>query len=183
MSQTASVSPVVAGRTITWARSGTNTGPGKTPGVVVTAHLPAAVSYVGAIPASTACTQSGGTPRVVTCNLPGTLAVDQVRTFSIVALVDSATQATTITNTASVSSVLEDLDMSNNETPGVATSVTRLSDLVVTKTVNNTTPDGHQEITYTVKVRNAGPSRAYGVVVEDFVPDGMQFSGIETTQG
>jgi uncharacterized repeat protein (TIGR01451 family) len=109
--------------------------------------------------------------------------VGQSRSFSLVALVDSAIPDATISNTARVSSGRFDPNLANNISPAVVTNVTRLSDLVVTKTVNKATPDVEEVITYTVKVRNAGPSQATGVVVTDVLPSGMTFVDADATQG
>src|SRR5262245_33809701 len=56
-------------------------------------------------------------------------------------------------------------------------------DLSLTKTVNDTTPDRNQNVTFTITVNNAGPDQATGVVVEDLLPAGIAFSSFTASQG
>ncbi len=57
------------------------------------------------------------------------------------------------------------------------------SDLEVVKTVNDTTPDVGQQITYTITVSNNGPANATGVVVNDLLPSGVNFVSANASQG
>jgi uncharacterized repeat protein (TIGR01451 family) len=50
-----------------------------------------------------------------------------------------------------------------------------LSDLALTKSVDDDTPFVGQTIQYTVVVTNEGPQPAVGVRVEDLLPDGVQY--------
>ncbi len=46
---------------------------------------------------------------------------------------------------------------------------------MVTKSVNDATPDPSQTIIYTIGVQNEGPSRAIGVILSDPIPAGLTF--------
>jgi uncharacterized repeat protein (TIGR01451 family) len=55
-------------------------------------------------------------------------------------------------------------------TPGAA-----LTDLAVTKTVSNPTPNVGDTVTFTVTLTNIGPTTATGVTVQDSLPTGLTF--------
>ncbi|MFD2568565.1 T9SS type B sorting domain-containing protein, partial [Pseudotenacibaculum haliotis] len=63
---------------------------------------------------------------------------------------------------------------SNCESGRSAISVTinGCSDLRITKTVNNTTPNVGDELTFTITIRNDGPDVATGVSIQDVLPVG-----------
>ncbi|QYS88659.1 SdrD B-like domain-containing protein [Flavobacterium davisii] len=51
------------------------------------------------------------------------------------------------------------------------------SNLGITKTVSNATPNVGSNVTFTLTVTNAGPSTATGVIVNDLLPSGYTFVG------
>jgi len=65
---------------------------------------------------------------------------------------------------------------------GVDAVLAQVADLQVTKTVNDSTPDESQLITYTINVRNDGPDDATGVTILDLLPAGISFDSIDTIQ-
>lgn len=74
----------------------------------------------------------------------------------------------TLSNTATVSSVTNDSNLSNNSST-VSTTITPVADLQVSKIGAATVlPSG--DITYTIKVMNAGPSPATAVTITDLLP-------------
>ncbi len=176
LTKSASPAPsVVAGRELTYTLVFTNGGFADTTGVVVTDLLPPNVIFVrNASPAGVNCT-SDVSKTTVTCTASGTMTVNSSRTARFAVLVQSVAPAGNISNTARVQSARRDPNTANNTSPAVVTQVTLLADLVVDKTVNKTLPNINEVVTYTVKVRNAGPSQAYTVVVTDKVPVGMTY--------
>jgi len=172
---------VIAGREITYTLTYTNKGFSDTSNVKVIDALPQNVTYVrSTLPSGASCTAGGG-GAVVTCNFPGALLAGQSRSFNLVALVKSIVPAGTITNTARILSSRLDPNPANDVTPAVATKVTLLADLTVSKSVNKAKPDIFEVVTYTVKLRNNGPSQSYNVEVEDLLPQDMHIVGTPTT--
>ncbi len=53
--------------------------------------------------------------------------------------------------------------------------VKEIADVSLTKTVNNQQPANGEQIVYTITVNNHGPSAASGIVVNDLLPQGVQF--------
>ncbi len=57
------------------------------------------------------------------------------------------------------------------------------ADLSLTKSANDTTPNIGQNVTFTIKISNAGPNSAASVQVKDLLPAGLQFVSSTVTQG
>ncbi|TWU31589.1 beta strand repeat-containing protein [Novipirellula artificiosorum] len=137
--------------------------------------LPAGLTFVEFrnLPGSaTGDTVNGQT---ATVNL-GTVNPDQAAvTFQIVASI-SATQTTTVTNTASIATADQvDVDAANNSEPEDVVPIA--SDLRLTKTGPTTPVNAGTSMTYTITVFNdiAGSDLATGVVVVDTLPVGIAF--------
>lgn len=58
-----------------------------------------------------------------------------------------------------------------------------ISDLGITKSVGDSTPDEEQTIVYTVNVTNNGPDGATNVVVSDLLPNGVTYVSSNPSQG
>jgi uncharacterized repeat protein (TIGR01451 family) len=85
-----------------------------------------------------------------------------------------ATDAGSITNTASVQSGTADPDPADN-TASEVTTLEASADLSLTKTASPDPVVAGDELTYTITVANAGPSDAADVVVSDPLPSGTTF--------
>ncbi len=158
-----------------------NAGPDQATGVVIEDLLPAGLDFVSST--ETQGTYVSGT---------GVWTVGTINSGADATLTITATTATigTKTNTAELTALdqfdsdstpdnqdpQEDDQDSQDVTPNVA-------DLSITKTVDDTTPDRNQQITFTVVVSNAGPNEATGVVVNDLLPAGLTFDSSTQTQG
>jgi uncharacterized repeat protein (TIGR01451 family) len=151
----------------------TNNGPSDAANVVVTDTLPqdigSNVTVTTAVPGSTQVIANG----LVTADI-GTLvsgATDSV-TITVQPL---ATAAPQISDSATVSSDTYDPDTSNNTPPTVTTIVGAVADLQVGMTASPSPVVAGQDVTYTITAIDNGPSDATGVVVTDYVPDGVTF--------
>lgn len=80
-----------------------------------------------------------------------------------------------LTNVASVSSPTDDPDLGNNRATAHST-LAPSADVVVTKGAPQQVTPG-QNVTYTLTVRNDGPSIASAVTLDDPAPSGLTFSG------
>ena len=129
----------------------------------MTDELPAGVTVVSATPG---CTTAGTT---VTCAV-GTVASGASATVTVTVAIPPGSDASSLVNVASVSSSTADLDPDDNSA-GAAVAVERRADLAVTKTATPATVVPGQTTTYTVTVRNDGPSDAVNVLATDTVSD------------
>ncbi|MGZ8696066.1 MAG: hypothetical protein ACXWZ1_01785 [Gaiellaceae bacterium] len=151
---------VDVGDKITYGLAVRNAGPNAAEAIVLRDDLPDGVTVVTLDPR---CTRAG---QVLTCNL-GTIA-DGAR--EAVSLVVRPTVAGTVTNTARVSSGTFDPADGNNSAS--ARTVVSSADVSVSKLAPLRVTVG-DEIEYRLRVRNAGPSRAVGVVLVDRLPQGL----------
>jgi large repetitive protein len=98
----------------------------------------------------------------------------QSRRLDITVTVDAGTAGSSITNTATISSLDQtDADASNNTDDAVIT-VGRV-DLAISKSVDNPTPAEGATLVYSVTITNNGPGNASGVVVADALPAGVTY--------
>ncbi|WP_196895799.1 T9SS type B sorting domain-containing protein [Aureivirga marina] len=86
-------------------------------------------------------------------------------------------------NCAAVTNVFEeDTDPANDESC-VETYPIRTADISLNKTVDNFNPDANTEITFTVEVKNDGPSDANNLQIYDYIESGFMFVEASTTNG
>jgi uncharacterized repeat protein (TIGR01451 family) len=176
---------VTGGGPISYALTATNNGPDPATGVTVSDPLPAGVGFVSASSSVGTCTNASGT---VTCAI-GNLASAGTATI----MIDATAPATagTVTNTATVSGNETDPNPANNTASAstqVGGSTGGSADLSITKYAfsGDFWHSGFQvgnAFYYVLKVKNAGPSTATGVVVSDHLPTGLVVSHVFTTQG
>jgi uncharacterized repeat protein (TIGR01451 family) len=162
--------PVLAGEYLTYDVTIENIGPSTAVDVMLTDTLPDEVSFVGytiSNGSGTCVPLEGSTD--VECDL-NDLNPSEFVTVFIDVLVDPAVpDGTTITDTATVSSLTSDSDVSNNTTIE-DTVVQTEADLVITKSAINLTHHPSKPIVYDLTVTNTGPSDAQDVVVVDELP-------------
>jgi len=174
LTKTASPSPAGVGTNLTYTLTITNNGPSPATGVTLTDTVPTGVTFVSATPSQGTCTAA------VSCNL-GSLANAAKATVTIVVV--TPTVAGTVTNTASVGANETD-PVPGNNTATVSTQVTASADLALSETVApNPVLLGGSNLTYTLTIRNNGPSPATGVVLSDTPPAGTTFVGATPSQG
>ena len=156
--------PALSGSPATCTMFVNNAGPSDARSVVLTDTLLGSGSFTitSTSLGNPTCTSVGG---VVTCNL-GTLAAGASVT---VAVSFTSTGSVDVNDTARVSSSTPDPDTGNNTATGRVSFVAS-ADLAITKL---DTPDpvvAGTNLTYTIRVTNAGPSAATNVVVTDVLP-------------
>jgi uncharacterized repeat protein (TIGR01451 family) len=153
-----------AGETVVYSLYVANQGPSDARGAVLLDSLPSGLD------APEYSTDGGATWQPWTGSLPWSLPMP-AGTNALVLLRGTvrADAAGSLINTAVFTSAMPDPNPSDN-TATVIANVREASDVRITKTpsVNGVAP--HQTVTYTITVRNLGPSDARGVDVTDNVP-------------
>jgi len=169
------------GQNVTFTITVNNAGPSPAAGVAVTDLLPAGLTFV----ASTGSqgTYDSGTGLWTIGALPNS----GNATLQILARVNTTGVKT---NTAQISaSDQADPDSTpnnslENEDDQASISLTpQISDLSLTKTVSEMSPNIGQNVTFTVTVANAGFNAATNVAVTDRLPEGMTFVSSTPSQG
>jgi uncharacterized repeat protein (TIGR01451 family)/fimbrial isopeptide formation D2 family protein len=100
--------------------------------------------------------------------------------LSIITRVNAS--CTEINNVACITGCEYDPCLANNE-DCASICVPCAADLEVCKIVNDTKPNYHDTITYTITAKNNGPNNATGVKINDLLPAGLEFVSYTTTKG
>jgi uncharacterized repeat protein (TIGR01451 family) len=175
LAKTASAATVTAGEAFFYTITVTNSGgPSTASGVTVTDTLPAGITFDsgtitrGGVSTSTGITAVGS---VVTA-VVGDLGVGEQVTIRLNVTPDQTATGNTI-NTAEVTSTETDSNEADNEDTATV-AVTAIIDLVLDKSGPATVVAG-QQASYSITVRNNGPSNATGVSILDSLPAGTSF--------
>ncbi|MBN1783072.1 DUF11 domain-containing protein [bacterium] len=142
----------------------TNHGPDNATGVQIQDNLPAGLSlqsYTASVGS-----YSGGIWNIGNLNSGVTVTL----TLNV-----RATGTGTMNNTASLYAVVQQDNNPANNSDSETVTVPSESDLSLTKTVSDPTPDVGDNITYTITLNNAGPNTATGVTVDDDLPAGLLY--------
>jgi len=166
-----------AGEGTTFRIAVTNHGPSDAPGpITVTDDVPAGLSIADDVTADAGTCEvgpalpSGAQP--VTCTLPDGLDAGDTWAVAVPVAVAADAPDAAYTNTARVAGPA-DLDEGADAQPNTATDtleVVRRADVTVTKAAGATSVVAGTGVTYTLDVRNAGPSVAAATVVRDDLP-------------
>jgi uncharacterized repeat protein (TIGR01451 family) len=161
------------GDTVTYTISIVNNGPQDATGVQLIDTLPVSVTLDSATPSQGRCT---GTT-TVTCDLSSL----SYGASATVIMVVTPTEAGLITNIATVAGNEAD-PVSGNDSDEETVDVIG-ADLVVTKTVNSTSPAGGDIISYKITLANDGPDDAVGTLLTDQLSEDLTFDGSSATAG
>jgi uncharacterized repeat protein (TIGR01451 family) len=172
LTKTVSNSAPNVGDTITFTVTLTNAGPLKATNVTVGDPLPAGLSFVSATASKGSFNPATGVWTVGTVNTGTPL------TLAIQATVVSSNPPP---NTATIThSDQADPNHANNS---ASVGVQLSTDLGLTKTVSNSTPNVGDTVTFTVTLTNHGPNPATNVSVQDALPAGLAFVSATPSQG
>jgi uncharacterized repeat protein (TIGR01451 family)/fimbrial isopeptide formation D2 family protein len=157
------------GETVTYTVSLFNLGTSAATNVEVTDTLPANVTFVSATPSAGTFDTTNKVWSIP--NVPTTNGIANPLTLTIVATATSTGRSfNTVTITAS--DVWDPNDRNNTaKTP----TDPQEADLVVSKTVDDSTPNVGDNVTFTVTLNNLGPSASQNVVVNDLLPAGLTY--------
>jgi uncharacterized repeat protein (TIGR01451 family) len=171
-------STAVRGGNMTYSITVTNAGPAAAQNVVVDDTLPTGLT--NPVVSGQGCAVNNG---VVRCTI-GTLAVGEQRVITVNVQVPSVAQNcqnSSVTNTATVTSSTD--PASANNTSSVTTQlqcpVTQQADLQITKTGPASVVRGNVA-TYSLAVKNNGPSSSPNTIVGDPLPAGTTFNAAQS---
>jgi uncharacterized repeat protein (TIGR01451 family) len=167
------VSPSV-GDIVTFLVTATNFGPSPVTNVLVRDLLPPGLTFQTATPSAGSYANATGDWTV------GDLALNASATLTITAQV--ATAGPIVNTITRVSQTEADVNPAN-DTASVSLNAIPSSDLQVTKGVSDAAPAIGSDVTFTVTIRNNGPSSATSVVVNDTLPAGLTFVSATPSQG
>jgi uncharacterized repeat protein (TIGR01451 family) len=168
--------PVTTGNNLTYTITVTNSGPDTATGVTMTDPLPATTTFVSATPSQGNC---GGTD-TVTCNL-GSVNKGGSATVTIVV---TPMQAGGISNTANIAANEFDPNLNDNSATQVTTvNAPPSADMSITKSDSPDPVTVGSSLTYTITVKNNGPSAATGVTMTDPLPGTVTFVSATPSQG
>ena len=172
---TSNVQPNV-GDTITYTVSLFNLGTAVATNVEVTDALPANVAFISATPA--AGTRFQETPTGGVWSVPS-IAPGQTLVLTLtVEAVNASVAFNTVTITHS-----DVWDPNNRNNTAKTPTDPQEADLIVSKTVDNSTPNVGDDVTFTITLENLGPSSALNVSLTDTLPAGLQFVSATPSTG
>ena len=158
--KTATSSPMTPGRPVNWLITITNHGPSTARFVQVVDALPSGLSSVVLLPSQGSCDTVGN------CLL-GDISNGSVATVVVTAVLKDDVAASTLTNDVVVQSTTPDpTQLSATVTRPVAPQ----ADLHITKSGSPDPVVAGQNVTWTIDVRDDGPSDAAAVVIHDDLP-------------
>ena len=160
VTKTANTNTPNVGDSVTFTISVTNNGLSNATNVSVTDNLPSGYTFGSANP-------SAGTWSAPNWTIP-TLANGATATMTITATINATGN---YANTATIVADGNDPTPANNSST-VTPVPNPVSNLAITKTVNNTTPFVGSDVTFTITATNNGPSTATNIIVEENLPSG-----------
>jgi uncharacterized repeat protein (TIGR01451 family) len=187
VSKTDTPDPVAAGREIRYRITFRNNGPSDAQNVSVSDTVPANTTFVSVTPPlGWSCTapQTGGTG-AVSCTPPsGVLPAGAIGDITMVVRVNNSVANTTISNTATISTSTNQGGATSNDSKTETTTVLINPDLSIRKSGPATVTAGNT-YTYTIIVRNDGPSDAPATSVEmaDTLDPDLTFSNVNIQPG
>lgn len=175
-------SPVTAGTDVTYTLTAKNWGPSKATNVVVKDTLPAGVTVKSVAAVGGTCNPGvpGDAAQPATCTFDG-LPVNTEKTMTVVVTVNPDVQGSLLNN-GSVAGESYDSNNANNLATATIDVVSK-ADIQVTKTDSPDPVIAGKDLTYDIRVSNAGPSTARNVVMQDALPSGVTFAGYTVSGG
>jgi uncharacterized repeat protein (TIGR01451 family) len=154
---------VAPGQNITYTITFKNNGPSPATNTIVSDPTPVGIAFVS---------NSGACTTPFPCNV-GTLSAGQTASITSTYTVPATYTGATVTNTATISSDVNDPTPTNNSS-SATTAVAQQADVSIVKTGPPSAAPG-SPVVYTITVSNLGPSAAANVQVSDPTPAGLTF--------
>ena len=163
ISKSVNASNIYVNESVEWNVTVINHGPSTALDVVVKDILPAGVEVISASPSVGAFDKETKIWKIDSLS-PQT-------PVSLVLVTKIVTEGL-ITNVAVVNTTTHENDTSNNEANNT-TVANPICDLIISKSVNDSSVDVGDSVEWTISVINVGPSTALDVAVKDIIPDGV----------
>ncbi len=161
------------GDVVVFTVTATNAGPDVATGVIVTDELPSGYDFVSRTRTHGEYTNTTGLWNI------GALASGETATLTIRATIKATGN---FTNTASVIGLNQtDTNAANDQASTSAAPL--LSDVAISKVVDNTTPTPGATVVFTISAVNNGTATAQGVEISDLLPTGYTFVSDTRTAG
>ena len=173
VTKTVSDSNPNVGDNVTFTITVTNNGLNPATNVTVQELVGSGLVFVSATPSQGTYNSTSGVWTVGTVGLIG------APTLLIVA---RATTSNVVTNTASIKHSDQFDPVSSNNSDSIAVKGSQ-ADLALTKTVDRSTADVGDIVTFTITVTNLDGSACHGVQVTDHLPAGLQYVSSATSDG
>jgi len=163
----------LVGSDVTFTITVTNDGPSDADGVVVTDLLPTGYTYVSDDGAGAYVDGTGiwTVPTISATTGSNTAVLNIVATVNPTGNYTNIAEVTASDNT-DPDSTPNDGVVGDDDYDSILTNPIPVSDLSVTKGIDNNSPLVGSTVTFTLTISNDGPSEALGVAIEDVVPDG-----------
>jgi uncharacterized repeat protein (TIGR01451 family) len=163
----------------TFTITATNNGPSDASTATITDVLPDGFTYVDATSAEADCSNSGQT---VTCLVGPAFSNGEVVDITLEVAVDADVTASSLDNTATVSSATSDPDSANNTDTDTVTLDPAEADLETTKTLQGTMTAG-ETATYRFEITNNGPDNAGAVTISDTLESYLSYESFTSVSG
>ncbi|HOK73194.1 MAG TPA: DUF11 domain-containing protein [Methanothermobacter sp.] len=173
IAKTVDKTPINNGESTIFRITVTNNGPNTATNVTATDLIPSSLSIISYLPSQGTFNTTSGEWLI------GTLAPYKYATLAIEIL---STKTGISTNIVNVTASEFDPDPSDNNA-SVILKVNPSADIKVIKTVDNSTPNYGDEVTFRITVTNLGPDNATNIILEDKLPDGLIYQSHQTSQG
>ena len=166
------------GELITYSITVNNQGSSDATNVLLTSNLPSGVTFDSFVaPTGTNFNKGSGLWTL------GNISAHTTKTLLIKATVNIATGGTKITNTTTAATGDQSDPNAVLDTLSNTITVSNTADIVVSKTVNNSTPNVGDTVTYTITVENKSGAQVNNFVLTDVLPNGLTFGTVTVTKG
>ncbi len=181
LTNTVDVSEPNVGQQVSFTVVVSNAGPDPATNLTVLDALPPGLALVSSTPASGTYDSASGIWTI------GGLAVNQSTSLVLTATAIEPGLSSSVAQVQTVDQLDPDSMPGNNQVgeddQAVASVTAAQIDLELSQSVDNAAPNIGQQVRFSIRVDNLGPSDATGVTVRDQLPSGLGYVGSNTAQG